>query len=244
VPLDDRHFSGFVFKVQTNMNPLHRDRMVFIRICSGKFVRDMEAYNTRLKKEIRLASSHNMFGRNRETASEAYPGDILGLVTKAEFRVGDTISTDPDRVFAEIPRFAPECFCFLYHVSSSTYKAFRKGMEHLLAEDIVQAFTIKGQQGSVQLLGAVGPLQFEVMQYRLKEEYGAESRLEQAPYKVLRWLDRPIDDPALESVLPHGAVLAADDLGRSVMLFPTDWAERYFASNNPAIGLFDSPQRL
>ncbi len=241
VALDDPHFSGFVFKVQTNMNPLHRDRMVFIRVCSGRFTRDMSAFQTRLGKEMRLASSHNVFGRSRETAGEAYPGDIIGLVTKAEFRVGDTISTDPKRFFQEIPRFAPECFGFLHHTSASSYKAFRKGMEHLLAEDIVQAFQVKGHQSAVPLLGAVGPLQFEVLQYRLKEEYGAESNMEAAPWKLLRWLRLPADDRSMEEIIPQGAALASDDIGRQVVLFPTDWSLKYFAGNNPSIQLFDSP---
>ncbi len=244
IPLDSLHFSGFVFKVQTNMNPLHRDRMVFVRVCSGKFYRDMTMYHVRLGKEIRLSSCHNVFGRNREIAEEAYPGDIIGFVTRADFRVGDTISTDPNLIFEEIPRFAPECFAFLHNSLPSGYKSFRKGVEHLLAEDIVQVFHVQGHKSSLPLLGAVGHLQFEVMQYRLKDEYGAESRLEAMPWKVLRWLETSLNDTDLKQSLPHGAALGADDQGRTVALFPSEWSLKYFSEKNPSVKLSDSPGKM
>lgn len=244
IPLDNLHFSGFVFKVQTNMNPLHRDRMVFVRVCSGRFYRDMMIHHARLGKEIRLSSCHNVFGRSREVAGEAYPGDIIGFVTRADFRVGDTISTDPDLVFEEIPRFAPECFAFLHNSLSSSYKSFRKGVEHLLAEDIVQVFHLQEPKSNLTLLGAVGPLQFEVMQYRLKDEYGAESRLESMPWKVLRWLEDPLNNMDLQQSLPHGAALGTDEQGRTVILFPSEWSLKYFSEKNPSIKLSDSPGKM
>jgi len=241
IALDNPAFSGFVFKVQTNMNPMHRDRMVFSRVCSGKFSRDMSVYHSRLGKEIRLSSTHNVFGREREFTTEAYPGDILGFVTTTSFRVGDTISSDPDIVFEEIPRFAPECFAYLHNVVSSSYKSFRKGFDHLLAEDIVQAFFLKDQMSNLPLLGAVGPLQFEVLQYRLKDEYGADSRLEVMPWKVLRWLD-PEDKTDHSGSLPTGAALGTDDQGRPVILFASDWSREYFSGNKPSVKLYSSPR--
>jgi peptide chain release factor 3 len=244
VPLDNPSPAGFVFKVQTNMNPLHRDRMVFVRVCSGRFCRDMSIHHARLGKEIRLSSCHNVFGRTRESVSDAYPGDILGFVTKADFRVGDTISTDPDLIFEEIPRFAPECFAFLHNPTPSKYKAFRKGMEHLLAEDVVQAFQVQGQNSTLPLLGAVGPLQFEVLQYRLKDEYGAESTLEMMPWKILKWLETPFTSSDAEKPLPSGVSLAVDDRGRQVILFPAEWSLSYFCGNNPEITLFDSSGKI
>lgn len=244
VPLDNLHFSGFVFKVQTNMNPLHRDRMVFVRVCSGRFHRDMTIHHARLGKEMRLSSCHNVFGRNREIAGEAYPGDIVGFVTRADFRVGDTISTDTNLIFEEIPRFAPECFAFLHNSLSSGYKSFRKGVEHLLAEDIVQVFHLHEHKSNLPLLGAVGPLQFEVMQYRLKDEYGAESRLEAMPWKVLRWLETPLNDMDLNRFLPHGAASGTDEQGRTVILFPSEWSLKYFSEKNPSVKLSDSPDKM
>ncbi|MDZ4242655.1 MAG: peptide chain release factor 3 [Candidatus Omnitrophota bacterium] len=198
IPLDHPDFSAFVFKVQTNMNPLHRDRVVFARVCSGKFCRDMTVYHARSGKNIRLSDSYNLFGREREVIHEAFPGDVIGFVTKLDYRIGDTISVDPALVFEEIPRFAPECFAFLHNKAASTYKSFRKGLDHLLAEDIVQPIFLRKTRHHTPLLGAVGPLQFEVLQYRLKDEYRAEASLEMMPWKVLRWLDPSMEIEDLE----------------------------------------------
>ncbi|MBI5407376.1 MAG: peptide chain release factor 3 [Nitrospirae bacterium] len=241
IPLDHPAFSAFVFKVQTNMNPLHRDRVVFARVCSGIFHRDMPVYHPRSGKEIRLSDPYNLFGRSREAITEAYPGDIIGFVTKLDFRVGDTISLDPAIVFEEIPRFAPECFAFLHNTIPSSYKAFRKGLDHLLAEDIVQVYFLENSSHATPLLGAVGPLQFEVMQFRLKDEYKAESRLEMMPWKILRWLESSLGDEDLKKRLPQGAAFATDDQTRRVMLFLTDWSLKYFAENNPLIKFLDTP---
>jgi peptide chain release factor 3 len=242
IPLTHPHFSSFVFKVQTNMNPLHRDRVVFARVCSGRFYRDMKVYHARSGREIRLSDSFNLFGRDREVTSEAYPGDILGFVTKFDFRIGDTISTDPGIIFEEIPRFAPECFGFLHNTSFSRHKPFRKGLEHLLAEDIVQTFHL--QDSLHPLLGAVGPLQFEVLQYRLKDEYLAGSRLEMMPWKILKWAESSHETEHLKQLLPNGAALAQDDQGRMVMLFESEWSLKYFSDKNPSVKFSDSPQEV
>ncbi|MCU0845711.1 MAG: peptide chain release factor 3 [Spirochaetes bacterium] len=241
IPLEGPPFSAFVFKIQTNMNPQHRDRMVFARVCSGRFFRDMTVFNTRSGKEVRISNSHNMFGRERETANEAFAGDIIGYVTNADFRIGDTLSSDPGLRYNEIPRFAPECFAYIQNVSSSGYKSFRKGLDHLLAEDIVQSFFLKNHPGNLPLLGAVGPLQFEVLQYRLRDEYGVESSLEMKPWGVTRWLgdEQATDNPDIS--LPHGCAQGTDDRGRPVILFPDVWSMQYFLGNNPALRLYDSP---
>jgi peptide chain release factor 3 len=126
IPLEGPVFSAFVFKIQTNMNPQHRDRMVFARICSGVFNRDMTTNNTRSGKEVRISNSHNIFGRERETVDTACAGDIIGFITNAAFRIGDTLSSHPQLVFREIPRFAPECFAYLQNSSISAYKSYKK----------------------------------------------------------------------------------------------------------------------
>ena len=242
IPVVSKDFSGFIFKIQTNMNPLHRDRIAFLRICSGKFTRDMDAYHTRTGKNIRIAGSHTLLGQSRETVNEAYPGDIVGFAVKSDFRVGDTVSEDPSVVFNAIPRFAPECFASIHNPSPGKYKPFRKGLEHLLAEDIVQVFSwIKPFNPNTALLGAVGPLQYEVLQYRLKEEYGAESQLEMLPWKILRWAESALTDTDLGDVLSYGAALARDEQGRRVLLFLSEWLLRNFQEKNPHIVLRDSP---
>ncbi len=242
VPVDHKNFSGFIFKIQTNMDPLHRDRIAFMRVCSGKFERDMDAVHTRTGKRVRLSGSHTLFGQNREIVDEAYAGDILGFVAKQDFQLGDTISEDGGIVFHEIPRFAPECFGLLSNPQPGNYKPFRKGMEQLLAENIVQVFNLKVPAGAQSpLLGAVGPLQFEVLQYRLKSEYGAESTLERKPWQLLRWAWTDKDAERLADMLPFGCGIAYDEREALVLLFPTKWAMETFKSKYPEVRLFDSP---
>ena len=223
------------------MNPLHRDKVVFVRICSGKFTRNIVVKHTRTGEDIKLSDSHNIFGRDREIINEAYPGDIVGFVTKNDLRIGDTITQDPSIVYGEIPRFAPESFAFVENMVPSAYKAFRKGMDHLLAENIVQSFRLKLPQNSKLLLGAVGPLQYEVLQYRLKDEYGVDSDLHLMPWKILRWVE-DYSEERLMPILPNGGGLALDDQDRPVLLFPTEWSLKYFKEINPTIVLMDSPR--
>src|SRR5258705_630131 len=206
-------FSGFIFKIQANMDPRHRDRLAFVRVCSGRFERDMAVVHTRTGKKLRLSSSHKLFGRDRETMDEAYAGDVVGLVGHSDFRIGDTLAEDPSLVYHEIPRFTPECFAWLQSPSTAQFKRFREGLEQLLQEGVVQSFMIKDSSQRVPLLGAVGPLQFEVVQYRMQTEYGAESRLEQAPWKIIRWVSTENSEPLDTATLPTGARLAFDGGG-------------------------------
>ena len=241
VPVEGDVFSAFIFKIQTNMNPQHRDRMVFARVCSGKFHRDMTVYNSRNGKEMRISNSHSLFGRERETANEAYPGDIIGFITNADFRIGDTVSSEPGLSFNEIPRFAPECFAYIQNTSTSTYKSFRKGLEQLLAEDIVQSFHLTENDRNLPLLGAVGPLQFDVLQYRLRDEYGVETNLEMKQWNVLRWIADPADDTKQQFFMPHNCCTGSDDSGRPVLLFQSLWTMQYFLEKNPDVKLSDTP---
>src|SRR3954464_5583333 len=180
VPPETPAFSGFVFKIQANMDPRHRDRIAFVRVCTGKFTRDMQVTHVQTGKKVRLSSSHKLFGQERETVDEAYPGDVIGLVGHGDFGIGDTLTEDPALVYDEIPRFAPECFAYLHSATTSQAKRFREGLDQLLQEGVVQVLQVKDSMKRTPLLGAVGPLQFEVVQYRLQSEYGAESRLESA----------------------------------------------------------------
>ena len=244
IPLDHPHFTSFVFKVQTNMNPRHRDRVVFARVCSGRFERDLKLLHPRTERPVRLSDSFNIFGRDRDLVEEAYPGDILGFVTKLDFRVGDTISSDPSVRFSEIPRFAPELFAFLRNKSTAAEKSFRKGLSHLLAEDIVQSFSVKDSLRTTPLLGAMGALQFDVLQYRLRDEYQTETELEMMPWTALRWLDPTLDSDKVSGLyLPGGAVLAEDNLQRWVVLFSSDWSLQYFLEKNPSVQMQDTPFR-
>ncbi len=126
-------FSGFIFKIQANMDPKHRDRIAFIRVCSGKFDRDMTVHHSRSEKKVRLSSSHKLFGNERETVDEAYPGDVIGLVGHDSFGIGDTLTTDPKILYKEIPRFTPEAFSYLHNPNTGKYKQFRQGLDQLVA---------------------------------------------------------------------------------------------------------------
>ncbi|MGD1085455.1 MAG: peptide chain release factor 3 [Verrucomicrobiota bacterium] len=227
-------FSGFIFKIQANMDPKHRDRIAFVRVCSGKFERDMTVWHSRSEKKVRLSSSHKLFGKERETVDEAWPGDVIGLVGHDGFGIGDTLTADPAILYKEIPRFAPEAFAYLHNPNTARYKQFRKGLEQLLQEGVIQALSLRNAAGKTPLLGAVGPLQFEVVRFRLEHEYGAESRLEAAPWTVVRWLPAHLGESDFDTLsLPTGARLAYDMGRNAVVLFPNEWAANYFAQTNP-----------
>ncbi len=239
-------FSGFIFKIQSNMDPKHRDQIAFLRVCSGTFTRDMKAYHSRTGKMLRLSSSQRVFGRERQTVDEAYPGDVIGLVGHSDFGIGDTLSEDPGLAFEPLPQFAPECFALLHNPSTSAYKRFRAGLEHLLQEGAIQAFSLKDSVQNIPLLGAVGSLQFDVLQYRLESEYGAASRLEPMPWQRIRWVppDEIGHEALSENKLPIGCRLATDAAGRTVVLFGNDWEVKYFADRHPGLHLQKLPSEI
>ncbi|MHC1769852.1 MAG: peptide chain release factor 3 [Verrucomicrobiia bacterium] len=235
-------FSGFIFKIQANMDPRHRDRIAFVRVCTGKFERDMTVLHSRTNKRVRLSSSHKLFGNERETVDEAYPGDVIGLVGHSEFGIGDTLTTDPAIVYTEIPRFTPEAFAFLHNPNTAKFKQFRQGLDQLLQEGVIQALSLRNATSKVPLLAAVGPLQFEVAQYRLETEYGAASRLEPASWTVVRWLPPHFKDAELDALsLPTGAQIAFDMGGHPVVLFANEWSANYFSQTNPKAPLSHLP---
>jgi len=235
-------FSGFIFKIQANMDPKHRDRIAFVRVCSGKFERDMTVHHSRSEKKVRLSSSHKLFGNERETVNEAWPGDVIGLVGHDAFGIGDTLTTDPTIVYQEIPRFTPETFAYLHNPNTAKYKQFRQGLEQLMQEGVIQSLYLRESVSKIPLLAAVGPLQFEVVQFRLENEYGAASRIEPAAWTVMRWLPADIKEDELDAIsLPTGAQIAYD-MGRNpVVLFTTDWSANYFAQTNPRVTLSHLP---
>ncbi|MBW8782785.1 MAG: peptide chain release factor 3 [Verrucomicrobia bacterium] len=242
VPVTHEKFSGFVFKIQANMDPKHRDRIAFLRVCSGKFNRDMVVIHQRTGKNVRLSSSHKLFGQERETVDEAWPGDVIGLVGHDSFGIGDTLTEDRTIAFDEIPRFPPEVFVYISNPNSGDSKKYRAGLEQLLQEGVVQSFQPRNAPPGATLLAAVGPLQFEVVQYRLKAEYNAESRLEPTPWTLLKWLE---PHPSLKNpqslILASGVSFGTDKFDNPVALFPNDWTMRYFVEKNPELKLHDLP---
>lgn len=223
------NFSGFVFKIQANMNPRHRDRAVFVRIVSGIFERDMQITDQRTGKKVRLANAQKLFGKDRETLDTAYAGDILALVGNYNFLIGDTLTSDPKVVYNEMPRFTPECFAYIINSDTANIKRYRSGIEQLMKEGVAQAYQVHGSAQSVPLWGAVGPLQFEVLQARLISEYNVETRLENPPWSIVQWFEenepdasrRSLDPPEVQ--LPSGSVIARDQDGRWVVLLTASY---------------------
>lgn len=227
------NFSGFVFKIQANMNPRHRDRAVFVRIVSGVFERDMQVIDQRTGKKVRLANAQKLFGQDRETLDTAYAGDILALVGNYNFLIGDTLTSDPKIVYDEMPRFTPECFTYIRNTDTTNIKRYRAGIEQLMKEGVAQSYFLHGSIERVPLLGAVGPLQFEVLQARLVSEYQVETRLEHSPWSVVQWFSekepdtmrRDLDPPKVQ--LPSGCSIARDQDENWVVLL----GSKYLVAN-------------
>jgi peptide chain release factor 3 len=242
---EDERFSAFVFKIQANMNPKHRDRVAFIRIVSGRFERDMPVWHEGSCKEIRLSNSQKLFAQERETVEEAWAGDVVGLVGNQPFHIGDTLCGDPDIKFAEIPVFPPECFATIRCASTAKAKRFRAGLDQFVSEGVIQRYELASGHGAVPLLGAIGPLQFEVLKHRLEGEYGAEVVLEPRPWTWIRWV--LVDGQHLTGTeppstdIPAGAGLARDPCGRWTFLAEGEWMLRSLRHYQPDWQLDTSP---
>jgi len=245
IPVTYEKFSGFVFKIQANMDPRHRDRIAFIRVCSGKFTRDMLVTHQRTGKTMRLSSSHRLFGQDRETVDEAWPGDVIGLVGHNEFGIGDTLTEDRTIAYDEIPRFPSEVFSYISNPTPADSKKYRAGLEQLLQEGVIQSFQARNAPPGATLLAAVGTLQFEVVQHRLKGEYKAESKLVASPWTLLRWLEPhpSLEDPS-SIVVASGVSFGTDKFEHPIVLFPNEWSMSYFAEKNPELKMHEQPLEL
>ena len=238
VETDD--FSGFVFKIQANMDPNHRDRIAFVRIVSGMFEKDMEVLNKRSGKRLKLSRPQRLFAQERETVETAYPGDIVGLTNPGAFMLGDTVTTNTKILYNEVPDFVPEVFARLTNRDVSKLKNFEKGVEQLCQEGLVQLFWNTKSQTREPILGAIGKLQFEVVQYRLIAEYGVKTHIEPMPYEIVRWLD---GDPAEIKGIYWGssAIGLEDNFGKPIALFSTEWGCNYQTEQHPKIKFLRSP---
>jgi peptide chain release factor 3 len=231
----DAPFTAFVFKVQANMNKAHRDRVAFARIVSGHFERGMDALHVRGKKAIKLNYPHMFFGRERQIVDEAYPGDILGLINPGLFRIGDVLSAAGPLEFHAVPRFSPEQFASVRLADPGARKGFLKGLEQIAEEGVVQVFWPKGG-APLPILGAVGRLQFEVLQHRLKDEYACPVLLEPRGFQMARWLEGGWPEPSR-----FWGELVEDGEGRPAILFENDWQRRTTAEKNPDLLFLEHP---
>lgn len=229
-------FSGFVFKLQANMDPRHRDRVAFVRVCSGRFEKDMVVNHARSGKNVRLSHPQKLFGQGRESLEAAYPGDVIGLNNPGVFAIGDTIYQGKKLEYEGIPFFSPELFAYLKNPNPSKFKQFRKGVTELREEGAVQIMYSADESKRDPILAAVGQLQFEVVQFRLKNEYNVDTMLDMLPYSVARWVTG-----GWEALKDAGrlfnTVTVKDSYGRPVLLFRNEWNCQQVEGEHPKLAL-------
>ena len=228
-------FSAFVFKIQANMNKAHRDRLAFLRICSGKFQRDAEYFHVQGNRKMRLSQPQQLMAAEREIVEEAYAGDVIGVFDPGIFAIGDTI-TVPGKKFrySGIPTFAPEHFCRVSARDSMKRKQFVKGTEQIAQEGAIQIFKVPNSGMEEVIVGVVGTLQFDVFQYRMKNEYGVDLRMESLPYEEIRLIDGYPGDLG-DLNLGSDAELLEDYRGRSLLVFSSFWAIDFTCRRNPGL---------
>ncbi len=227
-------FSGFVFKIQANMDPNHRDRIAFMRVVSGRFEKDMDVNHARLKKTVRLTRPQRLFAQERETVEEAYPGDIVGLTNPGLFLLGDTVSAGAPVVYDEVPHFLPEAFGYLHNMDVGRLKQFEKGVEQLCQEGLVDLFWDQKAHRREPIIGVVGKLQFDVLQHRLVAEYSVKTNLEVLGFELMRYLVGP--PAAIEAIYWGGrGKLLNDAQGNPVALISNEWSLAYLEGQNEAV---------
>ncbi|MCA9050126.1 MAG: peptide chain release factor 3, partial [Planctomycetaceae bacterium] len=225
-------FAGFVFKIQANLDPKHRDRIAFLRVCAGRFEREMEVFHPRLGKKIKLKRAHKLFGQERVTMDEAFPGDIIGLVNPGEFHLGDTICVGKPLNFDTLPQFSPEYFATLVCTDTSRRKQFERGLSQLLEEGAIQLFHTPDSGQKQNILAAVGELQFDVVKFRLKSEYDSDTDIRWLNYKMARWVV-PKPGCTKELDLISTCRMVEDQFGQPAILFASEWDAQYSERQNP-----------
>ncbi|HEX6915868.1 MAG TPA: peptide chain release factor 3 [Chitinophagaceae bacterium] len=231
-PSEDK-FSGFVFKIHANLDPKHRDRIAFMRVCSGRFERNTYYHHVRLDKDIRFSNPYSFMARSKDIIEDAYPGDVIGLFDTGNFKIGDTLTEGEDFYFTGIPTFSPEIFKELVNKDPMKTKQLEKGIQQLTDEGVAQLFTQFG--GTKKIIGCVGELQFEVIQYRLLHEYSAACEFRSLPFYKACWLTSG-DQKKLEDFLRFKQQnSAADKDGHPVYLAQSEWFLNTEIQNNPEI---------
>ncbi len=233
-------FSAFVFKIQANMNKAHRDRLAFLRICSGKFQREAEYHHVQSGRKLRLSQPQQMMAAEREIIDEAYAGDIIGVFDPGLFSIGDTVTVPGKKFrFSGIPTFEPEHFMRVSPKDTMKRKQFMKGTEQIAQEGAIQIFKVPGAGLEEVVVGVVGTLQFDVFEYRMKSEYGVEMHMSGLPYEHLRVITACPGDPK-DLVLCTGAALLEDFKGRLLVAFGGEWSVGFLTKHNPGLELSES----
>ncbi|WP_312694373.1 peptide chain release factor 3 [Caproiciproducens sp.] len=230
-------FSAFVFKIQANMNKAHRDRIAFMRICSGKFEKNMEVMHMQGGKKMKLSQPQQLMAQDREVIEEAYAGDIIGVFDPGIFSIGDTICTPPQKfLFGGIPTFAPEHFSRVQQVDTMKRKQFIKGTSQIAQEGAIQIFQELGGGMEEVIVGVVGTLQFDVLEYRLKNEYNVDIRMEGLPYQYIRWIENEELDPKTLN-LTSDTKRIQDLKGNHLLIFANEWSIRWAQEHNKGLKL-------
>ncbi|WP_085991558.1 peptide chain release factor 3 [Oceanobacillus senegalensis] len=229
-------FSGFIFKIQANMNPAHRDRVAFLRVCSGKFERGMNVKLSRTGKALKLAQSQQIIASTRETVEEAFAGDIIGIYDPNAYQIGDTLIEGKAQFeYNELPQFPPEIFRKVTAKNVMKSKQFKKGIEQLVQEGAIQLF--KDKRSESYILGAVGELQYDVFKYRMENEYNVEVMFDSIGERIPRWLNPEQD--INESLFDERRLLVRDRDDNYLVLFQNQFALNWFKENNPKVDLID-----
>ena len=230
VEVGEDKFSGFIFKIHANLDPKHRDRIGFMRVCSGKFERNKYYHHVRLNKDVRFSNPYSFLARSKDVIEDAYPGDVVGLFDTGNFKIGDTLTEGENFYFTGIPTFSPEIFKELVNKDPMKTKQMEKGVQQLTDEGVAQLFTQFG--GNKKIIGCVGELQFEVIQYRLLQEYGAACEFRTLPFYKACWLTST-DDKKLQDFLRFKQQNSAEDKdGNPVYLAQSEWFLNTEISNN------------
>jgi peptide chain release factor 3 len=232
-PTDER-FSAFIFKIQANMDPRHRDRVAFARICSGKFERDMTVRNVRTGKDVRLTRAMKLFANDRESVDVAFAGDVVGLANPGSFAIGDTLADGDGVRFDPIPSFEPEHFALVRSTDTATYKSFQKGLAQLREEGAIQVLYPYGQTRTEPILAAVGALQFEVVKFRLESEYNVKTVMTTLPFSLARRVGGDLAGVG-SAQMPSNARLVEDLDGIILALFESEWSVRLASEWNPGL---------
>ena len=241
---DSEQFSAFVFKIQANMNPAHRDRLAFIRICSGKFERGMTVNHVDAGKKLKLSQPQQFLAQERTIIDDAYPGDIVGLFDPGVFGIGDTLCGEGEKFkFEDFPTFPPERFARVQAKDTMKRKQFVKGITQLAQEGAIQIFRQEDAGLESYIIGAVGQLQFDVLEYRLKNEYGADILMHFLQYELARWLaDDDLNVKTMKGM--DRAMIVRDNKERLVALFPNEWALQWSVDNNPKVEFLAAPPAI
>jgi peptide chain release factor 3 len=239
VEAGDESFTGFVFKVQANMNPTHRDRLAFVRICSGCYKKGMSVYHVREGKQIKLTQPQQFLAQERTIVEKAFPGDIIGLFDPGIFRIGDTLSESNKLLkFEGIPLFPAEHFARISAGDSMKRKQFMKGITELSEEGAIQVFKQVDIGIEALIVGAVGVLQFEVLEHRLRNEYGVDLKIQHLPQKIARWLSEDSPDPRTLT-LNGSTLVVADKTGNYVLVFENEWSLNWALDKNKKLKLLE-----